>query len=716
MACMFASSTFAIKLMEPITSAVLQYFILATPLSPVAILSLPVIVSGAIMFSGNPLIQSNLPFGIGAAFMSNIVLAFRNIALKSRMLNEDRPGLTLRNLRCSVLTFAATCASGAGLAWSQNFLSDHGLSTSATCVLSGIFHVVYSYVSTGIVLSHLSVVSHAVTNILKRVLVVLLLYITGSRSASPVNFLGLGVCTLGLMVYAWTKREQKAPTTNLQDSHHRMQRIEISALSKYFVLVTCSFFGGLCLGIMRDSTISMTDNSMFSGPIAEINSVPTTPDGHHSTQWKKAPFEDAETTNFDVATSAQIDDPLVEWTFTHRANDLPKRNYLLPDFDGYLSKHKHSIKEFLQADLISNPNRSSFLSSKLRTHLEVVKEAQRLHFDVIGKALKTYKYAMLFDLAAFENKGDPCISVGEIYFLARIKLKLLYYCAANTCKKENFIRAEKQARKYSFKDLVILVHGGGNIVGYKFSDNQRFTIFKIFKGYQIFVFPQSVYIRDFNSIHFELCKKNYCCNENVTFVMRDHQSYKYAKQYFSGTTKFIVAPDMAFQIGPMPRFLSPVFDIMWIKRSDHETPNYTEIPVAPQGVRVHVSDWWDWRTPKAPNSLEQAYYTCTNGFFYLQRGRVIITDRLHGHILATLLNIPHVLIDNKQHKLSAYHLSWTAGLQNVYITDDPVIAIDLALKLLAKNSNSLPPRVPFLHINEASGKDNMFAKPDQSYP
>ena len=65
----------------------------------------------------------------------------------------------------------------------------------------------------------LSVVSHAVTNILKRVLVVLLLYITGSRSASPMNFLGLGVCTLGLMVYAWTKREQKAPTTNLQGSY-----------------------------------------------------------------------------------------------------------------------------------------------------------------------------------------------------------------------------------------------------------------------------------------------------------------------------------------------------------------------------------------------------------------------------------------------------------------------------------------------------------------
>ncbi|RUS71985.1 hypothetical protein EGW08_020255 [Elysia chlorotica] len=545
----------------------------------------------------------------------------------------------------------------------------------------------------------MSVVSHAVTNILKRVLVVLLLYVTGSRSASPINFLGLGVCTLGLVAYAWSKRYNTARTASSQDYHPHKQRIDLCTLSKYIILVTCSLFCGLFLGVVRDFTIPTTADSVFPAVVLDSAGY-----GQQFTQWSMARLA-----------TEKINDTQFERTFTHRAQELPNKEDLLPDLGGYLSQYKNDIEGFLQEDLVANPHRSSFLSRKLRTHVEVIKEAQRLHFDIIGTVLKKYKYAILFDLATMENKGDPCISVGEMHFLARIKLKLLYYCTGARCTKKRFRMAEEQARRYSTDDLAILVHGGGNIVGYKTSDEHRFTIFEYFKGFKIFVFPQSVFIRSLKSPHFDICKKKYCCNENVTFVMRDHQSYRYAQQYFSGTTKYILAPDMAFQIGPMPRFLSPVFDIMWIRRTDAETPGYKAIPSAPPGIRMHVSDWWKWKTPGAPNSIERANYVCTNGFFYLQRGRVVITDRLHGHILATLMNIPHVLIDNKQHKLSAYHLSWTAGLENTYITDNPNTALDLALKLLEKYKDVLPPRLPFLQIDEQTSKILEFGKPEDGY-
>ncbi|GFO35603.1 pyruvyl transferase 1 [Plakobranchus ocellatus] len=359
---------------------------------------------------------------------------------------------------------------------------------------------------------------------------------------------------------------------------------------------------------------------------------------------------------------------------------------------------------------------SSYLSSKLRTREELVKESQRLHFDIIGKALQQYKYAMLLDIAAFENKGDPCITVGEIYFLARIKLKIIFYCAEHKCNNNTLYKAVSRAQQYSPNDLVILLQGGGNIVGYQFVDESRFNIIKAFKNFQKFVFPQSISIRDLESPHLKECVKMYCCNENLTFVMRDHLSYSLAKKHFQGgATKFVLAPDIAFQIGPVPRFMSPVFDIMWIRRTDKETPGYSKIPAPPPGIRLHVSDWWKWITPEAPSSLEKAFYICTNGFFYLQRGRVLITDRLHGHIFATLMNIPHVLIDNKAHKLSSYHRSWIATLENTLITDDPAKALDLAMELLVKYNSSLPPRVPFLHLGESLREDNTFALPDMSF-
>ncbi|GFN94173.1 phosphoenolpyruvate/phosphate translocator 2, chloroplastic [Plakobranchus ocellatus] len=202
--------------MEPITSAVTQYCILGTPLTPVAMASLPIIVGGAIAFSGNPLTDTSLSVGIGAAFASNIILAIRNLAIK-KMDDDDKPVLTL-NIRQSQLPLIASIMLGCSVLLlyleKLKLLPPAAPYIIATCFLSGVFHVVYSYVSTGMVLTQLSVVSHAVANIMKRVLVVLLLYLGGTRQASLMNFLGLLVCVAGLILYAWDKRprEQKSNT------------------------------------------------------------------------------------------------------------------------------------------------------------------------------------------------------------------------------------------------------------------------------------------------------------------------------------------------------------------------------------------------------------------------------------------------------------------------------------------------------------------------
>ncbi|GFO46026.1 pyruvyl transferase 1 [Plakobranchus ocellatus] len=681
--------------MEPITSAVVQFLILGTPLSITSVLSLPVIVGGAIMFSGNPVSQNDLSLGIAAAFTSNIILALRNVALKMNSAHQAGIEISMQSVSRPTMAISGIWAFGCMVAWTQGYIPDDVVYNMATCLLSGIFHVIYSYVSTAIVLSHLSVVSHAVTNILKRVLVVLLLYLTGSRIASPTNFLGLGICTTGLLVYAWSKRVPKDLPDNKNTVTEKPALAFKSRTKVKFLLISTILFSALALGIFQKTTLPQ--NAYY-----KVKPIFKPPVSHFAPKRNLGEFGDLR----------------FERTFTHLAHEQPKTEDLLPDVDGYLAKDANSIEEFLHEDLNTNPNRSSFLSRKLRTHVEIIKESQRLHFTIMGEALKSYKYAMLLDIASFENKGDPCISIGEIYFLARINLKVVYYCGTQTCSQPNLKKAADKARTFSPKELVILIHGGGNIAGYAFSDLQRFFIFEIFKGFKIFVFPQSIWIRynNFEHPHVKRCMAKYCCNENVTFVMRDHLSYKIAQNIFNGTTKFILAPDMAFQIGPVARFLSPVFDIMWIRRKDAETPGYKMIPSTPPGVRLHVSDWWQWYTPRAPSSLEKAHYICTNGFFYLQRGRVVITDRLHGHILATLLNIPHVVIDNSAHKLSAYHLSWTASLENTVLTNDPRKAVDLAVELLKRYNSTLPPRVPFLHIDEHHVKDKTFESPNLMFP
>jgi len=57
---------------------------------------------------------------------------------------------------------------------------------------------------------------------------------------------------------------------------------------------------------------------------------------------------------------------------------------------------------------------------------------------------------------------------------------------------------------------------------------------------------------------------------------------------------------------------------------------------------------------------ELAWLRVDRGLRLLSRGRMIVTDRLHGHILGLCLGIPQVVLDNSYHKISSTFETWTA--------------------------------------------------------
>ncbi|GFS26846.1 triose phosphate/phosphate translocator, chloroplastic [Elysia marginata] len=702
MAMMFASSTFAIKLMEPITSAITQYCILGTPLTPVAMASLPIIVGGAIAFSGNPLTDTSLTVGVAAAFISNIILAVRNLAIK-KMGEDDKPVLGL-NIRLSQMPFIISTL--LGLAILLLYLEKLGILPATApyvitmCFLSGVFHVAYSFVSTGMVLTQLSVVSHAVANIMKRVLVVLLLYLGGGRQAGLENFLGLMVCVAGLFLYAWDKKPRETGSNSVGGTKSipansssylgaNGRRVRYALATLCLLLFTCgsAFYSGVSSAPRAIELVKRSPNSILSSLTRNTRDAAT-------------PF---------------VFETIPEWSFGPQSLKRPSWADLEPDLSGYLVNDSLQIVDFLQKRLLEKPEESNFLSNKLRTTLEVIKETQRIHYNMFDDVLGRYKYCMLIDTADFENKGDPAITAGEIYYLARMGLQMVWYCNTQQCSEKNVDRAAELARKFSTDDMVILVHGGGNINHYPEHDKFRFWAMEKFAGYQIVVFPQSIRVEQPDSEHWVKCQQLYCCNRNLTIVLRDLGSFEIAQRYFDGGTRLIMAPDMAFHIGPVKRFISPAFDIMWVRRSDSEAPYYAEIPPHPPHLRIHISDWIKFRTPMGGPSIERSFNAQLMGLFFVQRGRVVITDRVHGHILATLLDIPHVMLDNEHKKLSNYHRTWNKGLKNVRITDKPAEALAMALELLETYKEVLPPRLPFMQISPSFQNYN-WSKPETSYP
>src|SRR5262249_29798872 len=148
--------------------------------------------------------------------------------------------------------------------------------------------------------------------------------------------------------------------------------------------------------------------------------------------------------------------------------------------------------------------------------------------------------------------------------------------------------------------------------------------------------------------------------------------------------------DMAFYLGAVSIPRVKDVDVLWLRRTDLEAaPDDGGHAIG--GAGTVVTDWLDSRTPvvrrlrealqppllRHPRALRtlRRYGEATFDFKaaagmnfgcrLLARGKVVITDRLHGHILSLLLGIPHVVLDNSYGKLSHFHETWTRSMPQV---------------------------------------------------
>lgn len=70
------------------------------------------------------------------------------------------------------------------------------------------------------------------------------------------------------------------------------------------------------------------------------------------------------------------------------------------------------------------------------------------------------------------------------------------------------------------------------------------------------------------------------------------------------------------------------------------------------------------------------------GVQLLSQGRIVVTDRLHAHIISLVLGIPHVVVDNSYGKLSRFISCWTGSSKLVTVVDSLDDAAIAARRLL----------------------------------
>lgn len=239
-------------------------------------------------------------------------------------------------------------------------------------------------------------------------------------------------------------------------------------------------------------------------------------------------------------------------------------------------------------------------------------------------------------------------------------------------------------------DGPILIHGGGNFgTIWPRHHRLRLSVLDNFKGRPVVQMPQSIHFVDEASA--DETARAIDRHGAFTLLVRDRKSLEFAKRRFNCATH--LCPDMAFYIGPVARARAEV-DYLCLIRTDPESAGVLQWPAEAgsrrtvdwleesrarlrlKRLQVHTTHWFGRESARHVavfNAAAMARFR--RGVALLSQGRVVITDRLHAHIVAVLLDIPNVVLDNSYGKLSSFMDAWTAGYANVRTADSAASAI-----------------------------------------
>jgi len=258
---------------------------------------------------------------------------------------------------------------------------------------------------------------------------------------------------------------------------------------------------------------------------------------------------------------------------------------------------------------------------------------------------------VLIDFPDHPNVGDSAIWLGELAMLRTVTGRDPDYVATWHDLDVGFVARSHPGTK-------VILHGGGNL-GDIWPHHQRLreTILTSIRDRPVIQLPQSIHFRDAAAAR--RFAEIAAAHPDFTLYVRDRPSLAIATVLLDGPVA--LAPDSAFALG-WQRREAAVVPLLCLMRTDAER----RLHPAAIPRDAEVVDWLEdgpaLPTGTSPSARErQARHRLARGLALLSRGERILTDRLHGHILALLLGIPHTVLDNDYGKIAAYRDAWTAA-------------------------------------------------------
>ncbi|WP_162183542.1 polysaccharide pyruvyl transferase family protein [Halocynthiibacter namhaensis] len=306
-----------------------------------------------------------------------------------------------------------------------------------------------------------------------------------------------------------------------------------------------------------------------------------------------------------------------------------------------------------------------------QTNTDYISGLQHQLNEVIASTCRGMTSYALVDFPDHSNVGDSAIYLGELKLLREI----LQRDPAFVSKAKNHV---DDINKFGAVNAVFL-HGGGNF-GDVWPAHQQFRerIIARYPDHKIVQLPQTLFFKDPAAL--KRSAEVIARHPNFTLLVRDQRSYNIAYDAFDCEVK--LCPDSAMSLGALPKVGTVTHPRLAMLRQDKET-QLEAGDILKMAGDCPVEDWVEeerfkpihevlldkvmpilgplrWKTmPTLSVQYESWASTRVNrGLAQLSTADFIVTDRLHVHILSSLLGIEHVVLDNNYGKISEYIKQW----------------------------------------------------------
>lgn len=285
----------------------------------------------------------------------------------------------------------------------------------------------------------------------------------------------------------------------------------------------------------------------------------------------------------------------------------------------------------------------------------------------------------IIDAPDHPNVGDQAILLGELDFLKRNfpNSDVFFYDLKNY---------SELCDRYIENSSILLIHGGGNFGDiWPHHHELRKTILSRFSHKKILQMPQSISFGSESEMRdtAQLIRKQ----KNFTLLVRDQKALEFGRKNFDCNT--VLCPDMAFAMNEIGRF-EPSVEVFCLLRTDKEVSadhDLLQQCLGDEGFSYIVDDWlkeprsaiarMDRRIGRLTRYSPGLAYPARRlalhlrrryalqrlnaGISFLSRGKFVLTDRLHAHVISCLLDIPNIALDSLDGKVSALYETWTRG-------------------------------------------------------